>query len=307
MVSGTWTEKAASSTSTTTGDPTQFVVGNFVYILATFDNNLYAYDTVNDTWSVKATFPPRDRCNAGGFTIGTKGYICCGYVALPSPYFIADLWEYNTVNNSWLQKANFPGDAREGVVAFGHTTTGFCGLGYKHYTNLLDFYRYNQSSNNWTIMNNGPSLRNPQCVNNSTHGYTVFDNSVQKWLWEYNKSTDIWTQKTDYSSTARRRAACFITYNILFAGSGVDSGDSSLYDWYGYDLTTNIWSVTTSLGVSKFSVNYWYINDIGYVANGHSNTTWAFEVIINTSITLGKQHSKGMSLSSGISLGRSKK
>ena len=85
MVVGTWTEKSASGTLTTGGSPTQFVVGNYAYILSTFNNNLYVYDSVNDTWSIKATFPPRDRMGAGAFVIGTMGYICCGYVAFPAP------------------------------------------------------------------------------------------------------------------------------------------------------------------------------------------------------------------------------
>lgn len=55
------------------------------------------------------------REDAASFSVAGKGYICAGY----DPYNsvpLNDLWEYDTLGNTWSQKANFPGGIRRGAV-----------------------------------------------------------------------------------------------------------------------------------------------------------------------------------------------
>ena len=61
-----------------------------------------------DSWTQKANFGGTPRYGAAEFSIGSKGYIGIGSDAYPVYHFVNDFWEYDTITNSWSQKANFP-------------------------------------------------------------------------------------------------------------------------------------------------------------------------------------------------------
>ncbi|MDQ3050209.1 MAG: T9SS type A sorting domain-containing protein [Bacteroidota bacterium] len=64
-----------------------------------------------------------------------------------------DLWQYDPVANSWIQKANFPGVARRNAVGFALGNYGYVGTGWRFISpsSQNDFYRYDPSGNSWTL------------------------------------------------------------------------------------------------------------------------------------------------------------
>ena len=66
-------------------------------------------------WHRVSDFDGLARSEATSFTIGNKGYLTGGYDARKH---LNDLWEYDMEQDSWTQKATFPGPPRSAAVAF---------------------------------------------------------------------------------------------------------------------------------------------------------------------------------------------
>ncbi|MBX7140857.1 MAG: FG-GAP-like repeat-containing protein [Chitinophagales bacterium] len=74
----------------------------------------FEFDPNENTWTAIADFPVGgDRSNAVGFSSGTMGGVGGGYVPFEEVYF-NDLWEYNPIENTWIQRANCPCESYEG-------------------------------------------------------------------------------------------------------------------------------------------------------------------------------------------------
>ena len=63
-------------------------------------------------WMRRSDLDGVARGQAGSFTIGNKGYLCCGYRGSNKTY-LKDLWEYNMDGDYWTQCADMP-DAAAG-------------------------------------------------------------------------------------------------------------------------------------------------------------------------------------------------
>ncbi len=104
--------------------------------------DFWQYNPTNDSWVQKVDFPGKPRFYAGAFSIGNMGYVGlgCYQQAIISTLVSRwkDFYEFNTVNETWSQKAPFPGVAtppgtapvgRWGVAAFAIDSTGYFCLG----------------------------------------------------------------------------------------------------------------------------------------------------------------------------------
>ena len=94
-------------------------------VIGLFFSLLTFYATAQ--WTQKANFGGGNRSHATSFSIGTKGYVSCGYNGVSSYY--NDLWEYNPATNAWAQKANLGGVARSWPTGFSVGSKGYVGLG----------------------------------------------------------------------------------------------------------------------------------------------------------------------------------
>ena len=61
-------------------------------------------------WMRRSDLDGVARGQAGSFTIGNKGYLCCGYRGSNKTY-LKDLWEYNMDGDYWTQCADMPDEA----------------------------------------------------------------------------------------------------------------------------------------------------------------------------------------------------
>lgn len=109
------------------------------------DKNISVYDSVNNSWSVKTTFP-----FSSSFTVDRS------FVLNNKAYFLFNdglLYEYSPETNAWSQKNKFPAPYRTGGVNF-NLGAGECfGLGRQGYEGSPgydDFYFYDPVANSWT-------------------------------------------------------------------------------------------------------------------------------------------------------------
>lgn len=122
-----------------TGSPT-FSIGDET-------KEFWEYNPVNDSWTRKADFGGDVRDRAVGFSIYSKGYIGTGYHNDGTKSIsYNDFWEYDPVNNSWTQKADFSGSKRNNAIGFSIGSKGYIGLGY---LSLTDFWQYDSESDSW--------------------------------------------------------------------------------------------------------------------------------------------------------------
>src|SRR3990172_3739669 len=104
-------------------------------------------------WTQKANLTGNNRKEATGFSIGTKGYICCGYDAIMgSPR--SDVWEYDPSTDAWTQKASVGGGGRSGAVGFSIGTKAYVGIGSTGVIGSQDWWEYDPATIIWTQKNN---------------------------------------------------------------------------------------------------------------------------------------------------------
>lgn len=188
----TWTAKA-SLPDTGRGTFGYFVVNNKVYVVGgqvTISDSLTAsvweYDPATDTWTAKAPFPGGKVSNPFAFSIGTKGYISCGYA---NHSLSKKTYEFDPVANTWTSKADFPGSPGAAGVSFVLNNKGYCGLGISD-----TFYAYNPVTNTWSsALTNFPA---------SSRGYGVATQiGTKAYLgggWKFNTSTSSETFYQDW-------------------------------------------------------------------------------------------------------------
>lgn len=151
-VLNTWSQKANFAGPGLQG-AFAFSIGNYGYVgTGSINTVFYRYDPSTDTWLQKASFPSSNRKFATSFTINQKGYVVGGLeiVGLMGTAK-KDLWEYDPVNDVWLQKANLPVmNGRFYAVSFCIGQKGYVGTGRGPNNYNSDFYEYDPILDNWT-------------------------------------------------------------------------------------------------------------------------------------------------------------
>ena len=125
-------------------------------------NDLWQYDPLLNIWTQKANLPSiyLSRFSANSFVIGNNAYLVAGITSNFGSYtYLSDLWQYNSITNSWIQKTNFPGVARFGGAAFTILNKGYFGSGSDTIYNYLnDFWQYDPLTNVWIQKANVPGI-----------------------------------------------------------------------------------------------------------------------------------------------------
>ena len=227
-VTNTWTQKANFG-GTARRKAVGFSIGGKGYIgtgdvgITTYQD-FWEYDPVTDTWIQKVNFGGGDRSeiDRSVFVIGNKAYIGLGWSSTnPSP---TDFWEYDPVTNTWTQKANFPGGARQGATGFSICNMGFLGLGL---VNTADFWQYNPFTNSWSAVANFPGgARGDQpafVINNKAY---VGTGAGGGGIFSYN---DLW----EFTFSIAPTAAIASSSNTICSGMPVtlSASGGNTYSW----------------------------------------------------------------------------
>lgn len=156
-LTNSWAQKA-NFPGTPRAYACSFSIGNCGYIVSGDDgaNNIFAdiwsFNPDSNSWHLKTSFSGIARQNGVGFSLGSKGYICSGALpTMPNPTYKYDLWEYDKLTDSWLQKATFPGLGRHWATGFSIGNSGYIGIGNSELTGspCSDFWEYDLNSDSW--------------------------------------------------------------------------------------------------------------------------------------------------------------
>jgi N-acetylneuraminic acid mutarotase len=106
--------------------------------------------------------------------------------------------------------------------------------------------------------------------------------AYMKDLWEFNPQTETWSQKANFSGTARRQAVCFTTGNKAYLGTGEDATGLKK-DFYVYDPESNAWTqIADFAGTARRDAAAFELNGYGFVGTGDDgilkNDLWMYNV-----------------------------
>jgi hypothetical protein len=247
--SNTWSRKADYPGNSTEGE-VGFSIGTKGYIGAGSTNEFWEFDPATNSWSKKSSVPNTyGIAYAVGFSIGTKGYIGTGVLldGISSSYS-QDFWEWDQATNVWTKKANFPGNERSSAVGFSIGNKGYIGTGSGQGTSYKDFWEWDQATNVWTQKADFAGNSRSSAVGFSIGykgyigtgiNYDISFNS-KKDFWEWDQTTNVWTQKSNIAGNARESAVGFSIGSNGYIGTGVGSSNNTGYvlqDFWEYDPT----------------------------------------------------------------------
>ena len=158
----TWMPKAKFSgparegVSTFSNGGKGYIVGGVSYSTSnsyyTNYKDTWEYDQLTNSWTKKADLPVA-LGYAGGFSIGSKGYIVNGayWNRENDIVFRSNLYEYNTQTDAWSLKAPFPGAGRLKPSVFVISGLAYVGGGKDDFYAFShqDYYKYNPATNSW--------------------------------------------------------------------------------------------------------------------------------------------------------------
>lgn len=222
-------------------------------------------------WSQKNNFPA-SRCGTSYFTIGNKAYVGSGYNGTGHN----EWWEYDYINDTWAQKANYPIPSLWSASCFSINNKGYviCGTN-SSYT--LSFYEYDPSLDTWTQKANFPGGARQDASFFSLNGYGYvtcgYGGVYRDDLWQYDQNTDTWTQKTSFPGSSRTGTVSFVLNNNAYVGLGVSNG--IVYsDFYCYNGTNDSWvQVANFPGAARNSCSTFTYNGLGFCGLGYDNAT----------------------------------
>ena len=168
-----------------------------------------------------------------------------------------DFWEYDPVQDTWTQKADFGGLPRDQAVAFAIESKGkgYIGTGWTDSNFANDLWEYDPDTNAWTRKADfgGGARANAVGFSIGNKGYIgtglgpdIFTRN--KDLWEYNPDTDMWAKKADFGGVGITRGTGFAIGDKGYIGLGEDAGFTRRKDFWEYDPTTDQWSQITDFG-----------------------------------------------------------
>jgi hypothetical protein len=188
----TWTQKADFG-GTARYEAVGFSIGSKGYIGTGWDsfvsntkmNDFWEYDPAGNTWTRKTDFGGTGRCEAVGFSIGSKGYIGAGF----DVDAIKDFWEYDPVADTWTRKADL-GTVLSAAVGFSIGSKGYIGTG-GGYANSdkKDFWEYDPAADIWTqkadFGGTARALATGFSIGGKGYIGVGHDSKVAKDFWEY--------------------------------------------------------------------------------------------------------------------------
>lgn len=192
-------------------------------------------------------------------------------------------------DGNWIKYSDFEGNTRSGAVTFTIGDFAYVGLGSDGDDYFTDFWRYDPSKNFWEKMADFPGEGRIAAVAFSLEGNgyvgTGYSDDVDPEeladFWEYNPSSNTWTQKADFAGGARYSAIGFALSGRGYIGTGYDG--NYLKDIWAYDPASDSWTQSISIfGSKRESASVFVIEGKAYVGSGRNNGSylydfWAFD------------------------------
>ena len=135
---------------------TSFVVGDYAYVFGgrdsagTYLNDLWQYDTQNDTWTSLGKTPLKERVNATACVHDGVAYIGLGFNGRysNSTGYLQDWWAYDPSTNTWQPLSNYPANTTARAVSMVGDGELYVGYGFC-WTYERDMYCYDIAEDKW--------------------------------------------------------------------------------------------------------------------------------------------------------------
>lgn len=218
----TWTTRASlggperSRAVAFTADGFGFVAlgGNQTTLFA----DVWRYDPNLNQWTQRANFGGGARADAVSFVVSGSAYVGTGVSGTNTPVYKKDLWRYNRPTDTWTQRADFGGVARDQALAFTVGNFGFIATGAAAINvNQQDVWRYDPGTNSWAQMTNVPQAsRRGAAFSIAGKAYvgTGFTTAAVSSFREYDPGStqapaNSWTRKANTGGVSRARSVGF--------------------------------------------------------------------------------------------------
>ncbi|WP_338870692.1 kelch repeat-containing protein [Spirosoma sp. SC4-14] len=203
--------------------------------------DFWEYDQTSNTWKAVADFGGTARTGAVAFSIGTKGYVGTGF----DGNYLKDFWAFDPTQNAWTKVASYSGAKREGGVAMVINGIGYVGTGNNNGLAQRDWYGYDPAQDLWIEKaqftdDQTSSITRSYAVaftiNNK--GYLTNGNSNGTVVWEYDPSTDLWSNSLGaFEGVSRTYAVGFAIGGKGYVATGTNGSSSKYDDLWEFDPT----------------------------------------------------------------------
>jgi N-acetylneuraminic acid mutarotase len=242
-------------------------------------------------WTQKASFAGFARHRPFTFSIGSRGYVGCGWNGTT---MYQDFWEYDPGTNSWTQKTDYPAGPRLSAFGFSIGNKGYAGCGLDQFLYAQpDFYEYNPATNAWTAKANftGTPIFGASSAVANNKAYIICGDDWDPAYWRHNEvyvydpSTNSWNFSTYFPSDGRRDPLAASVANKIYTGTGNDNSYNENGDWWKFDPSMGTWTQLVNFGGSArsqavaFAVNGKIYAGTGGVAD--EVDFWEFDPALN--------------------------
>jgi len=201
----------------------------------------WQYNPLDSVWTQKTPIPTGGSV-AASFSISGEGYVLDGYSAF---------WKYDTASAGWIQKDSFPEYPGAGMTAFSINGKGYVGLGGSN-----NMWQYDPVADSWKQLGNFPGTANTLLATFVVGNYAyvgtgvvgLITNTAVASFYQYDPSTDTWTQKGDFPGGPRNSATGFSIGNMGYLGTGLDINGHYLSDFWQYNPTSDSWIRKSDFG-----------------------------------------------------------
>ncbi len=258
----------------------------FVLLLFAF----LSYDSYgSEQWHQRADYGDFGRHRSVAIGVGTKAYAGTGHLnGIGFDTWYPDWWQYDPATNTWMQKADYPGNGGNGdenLVAVSLNGKCYAGLGTEDPTS---FYEYDPATNNWTQKSSPPAgtfwNTFPFVIDNIGYFPTLYSTGFYK----YEATTDNWTYLG-----ALPQSTTYGTPTFAVGGKGyIRLGDVFFYE---YDPALNNWTQKANFpGYYKYRPRGIHQNGAGFLIGGFwgpspsvlpwywENSVWKYNPTTNT-------------------------
>ncbi len=263
--------------------------------------NLLLHSVFAQTWTQKSNFPGggnNGRMASTSFSNNQNSAFVLG--GLKGNVRFHDFWQYDAVNDTWLQKPNFPGGTIYGHISFVIDSMAYVGFGVNQSGNLgSQFWAYNMNTEVWsrTIIapfpGDGRIFTSAMTINSKGYvgGGAKYVGGNMVYLddfWEYDPILNTWTQKANYPGGLRAEMISFGIGNKGYMGYGENSS-SFLTDFHEYNPTTDVWTLLPGSPSSPIAFgSVVTVNNKAYILGGefqnlvNSRDVWEFTASNNS-------------------------
>ncbi|WP_167021142.1 kelch repeat-containing protein [Chitinophaga sp. Cy-1792] len=233
-----WTQKAVFP-GVGRNNASGFAAAGMGYVGVGYDGlnklqDFYQYNPTANTWARKADFGGTARYGAVGFALKDQGYIATGY----DGSWLKDNWMYDPTTDTWAQQQSINSGKRTDASVFVIGNKAYVCMGVANGQNVVDFYAYDADAKSWTQLRdiaNTSDQPYDDAYNFAGYAAASFAMKGKGYIacgtktglstacWEYDPTTDLWIQKTDFEGAARNYATGFTVKDRGFVVLGTSA------------------------------------------------------------------------------------